>query len=95
MNLFLSSAGTLDKSINSSIDFSTLMLNSLVAASSILILFCCAKSCSIVTRDQRDLVKIYKAFYLKYPHLKWVSFRDMRGLPREQKNIHHQRRKTW
>jgi hypothetical protein len=38
---------------------------------------------SISTRDQRDLVKIYKAFYLKYPHLKWVSFRDMRGLPKE------------
>ena len=38
---------------------------------------------SIYTRDQRDLVKIYKAFYLKYPHLKWVSFRDMRGLSRE------------
>jgi len=38
---------------------------------------------AISTRDQRDLVKIYKAFYLKYPHLKWVSFRDMRGLPRE------------
>lgn len=38
---------------------------------------------AVSTRDQRDLVKIYKAFYLKYPHLKWVSFRDMRGLPRE------------
>lgn len=38
---------------------------------------------SIYTRDQRDLVKIYKAFYLKYPHLKWVSFRDMRGMSRE------------
>lgn len=38
---------------------------------------------AISTRDQRDLVKIYKAFYVKYPHLKWVSFRDMRGLPRE------------
>jgi hypothetical protein len=38
---------------------------------------------AISTRDQRDLVKIYKRFYLKYPHLKWVSFRDMRGLPRE------------
>lgn len=38
---------------------------------------------SIYSRDQRDLVKIYKSFYLKYPHLKWVSFRDMRGLPRE------------
>ena len=38
---------------------------------------------AISTRDQRDLVKLYKAFYLKYPHLKWVSFRDMKGLPRE------------
>jgi hypothetical protein len=38
---------------------------------------------SIYTRDQRDLVKIYKSFYVKYPHLKWVSFRDMRGLSRE------------
>ena len=38
---------------------------------------------AISTRDQRDLVKIYKAFYIKYPHLKWVSFRDMKGLPRE------------
>lgn len=38
---------------------------------------------AVSTRDQRDLVKIYKAFYLKYPHLKWVSFRDMKGLPRE------------
>ena len=38
---------------------------------------------AISTRDQRDLVKLYKSFYLKYPHLKWVSFRDMKGLPRE------------
>ena len=38
---------------------------------------------AILSRDQRDLVKIYKKFYLKYPHLKWVSFRDMRGLSRE------------
>jgi len=38
---------------------------------------------AISTRDQRDLVKLYKAFYLKYPHLKWVSFRDMKGLSRE------------
>jgi hypothetical protein len=38
---------------------------------------------AIYARDQRDLVKIYKTFYLKNPHLKWVSFRDMRGLSRE------------
>tara|TARA_R110002126_G_scaffold252645_1_gene395754 strand:+ start:48 stop:1160 length:1113 start_codon:yes stop_codon:yes gene_type:complete len=38
---------------------------------------------SVITRDQRDLVKIFKSFYLKYPHLKWITFRDMRGLPKE------------
>lgn len=35
---------------------------------------------AINTRDQRDTVKIFKTFYLKYPHLKWVTFRDMRGM---------------
>jgi hypothetical protein len=35
---------------------------------------------AISTRDQRDTVKIFKTFYLKYPHLKWVTFRDMRGM---------------
>lgn len=35
---------------------------------------------NILTRDQRDTVKIFKTFYLKYPHLKWVTFRDMRGM---------------
>lgn len=38
---------------------------------------------SVMCRDQRDLVKIFKSFYLKYPHLKWITFRDMRGLPKE------------
>ena len=38
---------------------------------------------SILTRDQRDTVKIFKNFYLKYPHLKWVTFRDMRGMTKE------------
>lgn len=38
---------------------------------------------SILTRDQRDTVKIFKTFYLKYPHLKWVTFRDMRGMSRQ------------
>lgn len=38
---------------------------------------------SILTRDQRDTVKIFKSFYLKYPHLKWVTFRDMRGMSRD------------
>lgn len=39
---------------------------------------------AIYTRDQRDMVKIFKSFYLKHPHLKWVSFKDMRGMPRER-----------
>lgn len=38
---------------------------------------------SVFTRDQRDLVKIFKTFYLKHPHLKWVTFRDMRNMSRE------------
>jgi|694.fasta_scaffold39957_5 hypothetical protein len=39
---------------------------------------------TIYTRDQRDTLKIFKAFYIKYPHLKWVSFRDLRGMSREK-----------
>ena len=38
---------------------------------------------TIYTREQRDTSKLFKTFYLKYPHLKWISFRDLRGLPRE------------
>jgi hypothetical protein len=39
---------------------------------------------AIYTRDQRDTVKIFKSFYLKYPHLKWFTFRDMRSMPMEK-----------
>ena len=39
---------------------------------------------SMVTRDQQDAMKIVKSFYLKYPHYKWVTFRDLRGLSRSQ-----------
>jgi len=39
---------------------------------------------TIFTRDQRDTVKIFKSFYIRYPHLKWVTFRDLRGMPREK-----------
>ncbi len=38
---------------------------------------------SIYCRDSRDTVKIVKAFYLKYPQYKWVTFRDMKGFPRK------------
>lgn len=39
---------------------------------------------AIYTRDQRDTVKIFKTFYVKYPHLKWFTFRDMRNMPMEK-----------
>jgi hypothetical protein len=39
---------------------------------------------AIFTRDQRDTVKIFKTFYIKYPHLKWFTFRDMRNMPVEK-----------
>lgn len=38
---------------------------------------------AIHTRDQRDTLKIIKTFYLKYPQYKWVTFRDMRGMPKK------------
>lgn len=37
---------------------------------------------SLSCRDPRDTTKIVKTFYLKYPQYKWVTFRDMKGLPR-------------
>lgn len=38
---------------------------------------------AIYTRDQRDTVKIFKTFYIKYPHLKWFTFKDMRNMSME------------
>lgn len=39
---------------------------------------------NIVCRDQSDINKIIKPFYWKYPMMKWVSFRDLRGFPQEE-----------
>ena len=39
---------------------------------------------SMHTRNQGDTAKIAKSFYLQYPIYKWVTFKDLRGLPREQ-----------
>lgn len=39
---------------------------------------------SILTRNQGDAAKIAKAFYLQYPIYKWITFKELRGLPREQ-----------
>jgi len=38
---------------------------------------------SILTRDQKTALKIVKSFYLKYPMYKWLTFRELRGLPRQ------------
>lgn len=38
---------------------------------------------SIHTREQRDTLKIIKSFYAKYPQFRWISFKDLRSLPRE------------
>jgi len=39
---------------------------------------------ALSTRNQNDAAKIAKSFYLQYPVYKWITFKDMRGLPREQ-----------
>ena len=38
---------------------------------------------NIVAKNQSDINKIIKPFYWKYPTFKWVSFRDLRGFPKE------------
>lgn len=38
----------------------------------------------ICSRNQGDATKIAKSFYLQYPIYKWVTFKEMRGLSREQ-----------
>lgn len=37
----------------------------------------------IHTRNQSDAAKIAKSFYLQYPIYKWVTFKELRGLSRE------------
>jgi len=39
---------------------------------------------TVVSRNPGDAAKIAKAFYLEYGVYKWVSFKELRGLPREQ-----------
>ena len=39
---------------------------------------------AIHTRDQSQTLRIIKSFYLKHPQYKWISFRDMRGLPKTE-----------
>lgn len=39
---------------------------------------------AIHTRDQRDTLNLIKAFYLKFPQYRWVTFKDLRGLSQTQ-----------
>ncbi len=39
---------------------------------------------AILCRNQADTVKIAKSFYLQYPIYKWVTFKELRGLPRKK-----------
>ena len=37
----------------------------------------------ISARDKREILKLVKVFYQRYPHYKFITFRDMSGLSRE------------
>jgi glycosyltransferase involved in cell wall biosynthesis len=39
---------------------------------------------AILTRNPSDAAKIAKSFYLQYPVYKWITFKELRGIPREQ-----------
>jgi hypothetical protein len=39
---------------------------------------------SILARDKREILKIVKIFYQKYPQYQFITFRDLSGLPREE-----------
>ena len=41
-------------------------------------------SIAIVSRDQKEAIKLIKSFYLQYPMFKWVPMSDLRGLTREE-----------
>jgi hypothetical protein len=37
---------------------------------------------NVIAKDQSDIKKIVKPFYWKYNHLRWVSFKELRDLPK-------------
>jgi len=39
---------------------------------------------AIHTRDPRNAMKIMKTFFLRFPQYRWITFRDLRGLRREE-----------
>lgn len=38
---------------------------------------------SILTRNHGDAAKIAKSFYLQFPVYKWITFKELRGIPRK------------
>lgn len=39
---------------------------------------------NVISKDQGDIKRIVKPFYWKYPFFKWVSFKELRNLPKEE-----------
>lgn len=39
---------------------------------------------NVISKDQSDIKKIVKPFYWKYPFFKWVSFKELRNLPKDK-----------
>ena len=39
---------------------------------------------NVIAKDQSDIKKIVKPFYWKYPHFRWVSFKELRNLSKEE-----------
>jgi len=39
---------------------------------------------NVISKDQSDIKKIVKAFYWKYPFFRWVSFKELRNLSKEE-----------
>ena len=37
-----------------------------------------------MARNQSDVIKITKSFYLQYPLYKWITFKELRGISRKQ-----------
>jgi hypothetical protein len=38
---------------------------------------------NVIAKDQSDIKRIVKPFYWKYPYFKWVSFKELRNLSKE------------
>ena len=39
---------------------------------------------TLVARNQSDVIKITKSFYLQYPLYKWITFKELRGISKKQ-----------